>query len=111
MMGRALADLNAPVTKGTSGLLFLTRAETNLDRYQPCIGCGECLDVCPLGLEPSKVSQYVEAGRPLETAGYGALECFECGCCSYSCPSNRPLVQFMQVAKAAYRQQLQRRSA
>ncbi|NCF09204.1 MAG: electron transport complex subunit RsxC [Gammaproteobacteria bacterium] len=103
MMGRALADLNAPVTKGTSGLLFLTRAETNLDRYQPCIGCGECLDVCPLGLEPNKVSQYVEVGRALETEEFGPLECFECGCCSYSCPSNRPLVQFMQVAKAAYR--------
>ena len=103
MMGRALADLDAPVTKGTSGLLFLTRAETNLDRYQPCIGCGECLDVCPLGLEPNKVSQYVEVGRPLETAEFGVMECFECGCCSYSCPSNRPLVQFMQVAKAAYR--------
>ena len=103
MMGRALADLDAPVTKGTSGLLFLTRGETNLDRYQPCIGCGACLDVCPMGLEPNKVSQYVEVGRPLETAEFGVMECFECGCCSYSCPSNRPLVQFMQVAKAAYR--------
>jgi len=109
MMGRTLGDLSAPVTKGTSGLLFLTRAETNLDTYQPCIGCGECLDVCPLGLEPSKVSQYVEAGRPLETADYGTLECFECGCCSYTCPSNRPLVQFMQVAKAAYRQEAAKR--
>jgi len=103
MMGRALGDLNAPVTKGTSGLLFLTRAETNLDRYSPCIGCGECLDVCPLGLEPNRASVYIEAGRALETEEFGVLECFECGCCSYSCPSNRPLVQFMQVAKAAYR--------
>lgn len=109
MMGRALADLDVPVVKGTSGLLFLTRAETNLDRYGPCIGCGECLDVCPLGLEPSKVSQYVEWGRPLETEVYGVLDCFECGCCSYVCPSNRPLVQFMQVAKTAYRNQLAKR--
>ncbi len=109
MMGRALADLNAPVTKGTSGLLFLTREETNLDRYLPCIGCGECLDVCPLGLEPNRVSQYVEVGRPLETEGFGVMECFECGCCSYSCPSNRPLVQFMQVAKAAYRHEAARK--
>ncbi|GAB4361964.1 MAG: electron transport complex subunit RsxC [Gammaproteobacteria bacterium] len=107
MMGRALANLDVPLIKGSSGLLFLTREETNLDRYGPCISCGECLDVCPLGLEPNKVSQYVEYGRPLETEPYGAMDCFECGCCSYVCPSNRPLVQFIQVAKTAYRNRIQ----
>lgn len=103
MMGRTIADLGVSVTKGTSGLLFLTEAETNLDGYQPCISCGECVDACPMGLEPNRVSQYMEAGRPLETEQFGVKECFECGCCSYSCPAKRPLVQFMQVAKAAYR--------
>ena len=105
MMGRAVGDLGVPVTKGTSGLLFLTEDETNLDTYQACIGCGECLDACPMGLQPNRVSQYIEAGRPLETEIFGVMECFECGCCSYSCPSNRPLVQFMQVGKSAYRKQ------
>ncbi len=108
MMGRALADMSAPITKGTSGLLFLTGEETNMDSYQPCISCGKCLDVCPLGLEPNRVSQYVEVGRSLETETYGPLECFECGCCSYVCPSNRPLVQFMQMAKGAYRREAAR---
>ncbi len=103
MMGRTIADLGVSVTKGTSGLLFLTEAETNLSSYQPCISCGECLDACPMGLEPNRVSQYMEVGRPLETEQFGVKECFECGCCSYSCPSNRPLVQFMQAAKVAYR--------
>jgi electron transport complex protein RnfC len=101
MMGRTLGDLEVPVLKGTSGLLFLTHAETDLERYQPCVNCGDCLDVCPLGLEPSRVSQYVENGRPLETESFGAMDCFECGCCAYVCPSNRPLVQFMRVAKSA----------
>ena len=110
MMGRALADMNAPITKGTSGLLFLTGEETNMDSYQPCISCGQCLDACPLGLEPNRVSQYVEFGRPLETETYGPLECFECGCCSYVCPSNRPLVQFMQMAKGAYRREAARKN-
>jgi len=105
MMGRTIADLGVSVTKGTSGLLFLTEAETNLNSYQPCISCGECLDACPMGLEPNRVSQYIEVNRPLETEQFGVKECFECGCCSYSCPSHRPLVQFMQVAKAAYRRQ------
>lgn len=105
MMGRTIADLDVSVTKGTSGLLFLTAAETSINRYQPCISCGECVDACPMGLEPNRVSQYMEVGRPLETLQFGVKECFECGCCSYSCPSHRPLVQFMQVAKAAYRRQ------
>lgn len=105
MMGRTIADLDVSVTKGTSGLLFLTAAETSITSYQPCISCGECVDACPMGLEPNRVSQYMEVGRPLETEQFGVKECFECGCCSYSCPSHRPLVQFMQVAKAAYRRQ------
>jgi electron transport complex protein RnfC len=46
---------------------------------------------------------FVEAGRPLETETYGALDCYECGCCTYVCPAERPLVQFMQVAKSAMR--------
>ena len=26
--------------------------------------------------------------------------CMECGCCSYGCPANRPLVQTNKLAKA-----------
>ena len=29
--------------------------------------------------------------------------CMECGCCSYVCPANRPLVQNNRLAKSAYR--------
>jgi electron transport complex protein RnfC len=27
-------------------------------------------------------------------------ECFECGCCSYVCPSHIPLVQQFRIAKS-----------
>ena len=37
----------------------------------------------------------------LETERFGALDCYECGSCTYVCPSERPLVQFIQVAKSA----------
>lgn len=103
MMGRALPTTNIPMIKGTNGFVFMTKEETYLGDYSPCIQCGRCLEVCPLGLEPQKISMFVEAGRPLETETYGTLDCFECGCCSYSCPSKRPLVQFIQVAKSAHR--------
>jgi electron transport complex protein RnfC len=29
------------------------------------------------------------------------LDCVECGSCSYTCPSNRPLVDFIRLGKAA----------
>jgi H+/Na+-translocating ferredoxin:NAD+ oxidoreductase subunit C len=103
MMGRALPRLDLPVTKGMNGLLALTGRGPFEMGYGPCIQCARCVDACPLGLEPDQVSVRVEAGKPLETEPYGATECYECGCCTYVCPSGRPLLQFMQVAKSALR--------
>lgn len=103
MMGRTLPRLDVPVVKGLNGLVVLTGDAAAADGFQACIACGRCLDACPLGLEPDQVSIRVEAGRALETPPFGVAECYECGCCSYVCPSARPLVQFMQLAKSALR--------
>ena len=103
MMGRTLARLDVPLVKGMNGLVILTGKGPLEDGYDACIRCARCLDACPLGLEPDQVSVRVEAGRTLDTERHGALDCYECGCCSYVCPSGRPLVQFMQVAKGALR--------
>lgn len=35
---------------------------------------------------------------------YGANACMECGCCSFVCPANRPLVQRHKLAKAAIKE-------
>jgi electron transport complex protein RnfC len=103
MMGRSLPRLDVPLIKGMNGLVLLTGKGPLEDGFAACIRCGRCLDACPLGLEPDLVSIRVEAGRPLDTEPHGPLDCYECGCCSYVCPSGRPLVQFMQVAKGALR--------
>lgn len=103
MMGRALPRLDLPLIKGMNGLLLLIGRGPFERGFQACIQCGRCLEACPLGLEPDQVSIRVEAGRPLETETYGALDCYECGCCTYVCPSERPLLQFMQVAKSTLR--------
>ena len=34
----------------------------------------------------------------------GAMNCMECGSCSYSCPAKKPLVQSMRAAKAFLRE-------
>ncbi|MFP4087581.1 MAG: electron transport complex subunit RsxC [Desulfobacteraceae bacterium] len=99
MMGFAVPDLNIPVTKTTSGVLFLTEDEIDTHPHGHCIRCGWCLEACPMGLSPNEIGVYVEAGRAGETSQFGVFECFECGCCAYTCPAKRPLVQFIRLAK------------
>jgi electron transport complex protein RnfC len=99
MMGFAISDLDIPVTKTTSGVLFLTDEEIDAKPHSHCIRCGWCLDACPMGLSPNEIGIYVEAGRAEDTSQFGLFECFECGCCAYVCPAKRPLVQFIRIGK------------
>ncbi len=99
MMGFAVPTLDIPVTKTTSGILFLSEDEIDARPYGQCIRCGWCMEACPMGLLPNEIGVYVEAGRPGDTSQFGVFECFECGCCAYVCPAKRPLVQFIRLAK------------
>ena len=99
MMGFAISNLDVPVTKTTSAVLFLTEDEIDTHPHSQCIRCGWCLDACPMGLEPKEIGIYVEANRAEDTEPLGVFECFECGSCAYVCPAKRPLVQFIRLAK------------
>ena len=99
MMGFAVSDLDIPVTKTTSSVLFLTEDEIDTSPLSACIRCGWCLEACPMGLEPKEIGIYVEANQAEDTEPFGVFECFECGSCAYVCPAKRPLVQFVRLAK------------
>ena len=103
MMGFATSDLDTPVTKTTSGIVFLSSREVDRHQGSACIRCGRCLDACPMGLESMMVALYVEAGRGKETTPFGVMDCFECGSCAFVCPAHRPLVQLIRLAKQAVR--------
>ncbi|KAF0182372.1 MAG: rnfC [Nitrospirae bacterium] len=101
MMGFALFTLDMPVTKGTSGILALPESEvTHVDKFGPCIRCGRCIEVCPMGLIPSMLSVTAEKGFYEDAKAYNLYDCFECGTCTYVCPSKRPIVHLVRLAKS-----------
>jgi len=107
MMGQAVACLDAPITKGVSGILVFRARELaapSAKKSFPCIKCGKCIESCPMGLNPSTLGM-LAAKRQYDTMAdtYRLGACFECGTCSYVCPANIPLVQQFRVAKQVLR--------
>jgi electron transport complex protein RnfC len=103
MTGHALGTLDVPVTKGTSGIVALPAGEVApaIIGDQPCIRCGRCPDACPMSLEPYAIANYAQQQMWDAAADRHALDCIECGICSYVCPTKRPLLQSIRLAKAA----------
>lgn len=99
MMGRAVANLDAPTLKGTSALLFLTEKQTKRAPASACIRCGKCADACPMGLEPFLLNRLAKAGDMEALENNAVQDCIECGCCLYSCPANIPLLDNIRIAK------------
>lgn len=99
MMGVAQYDLKATVQKATSGLLLLTDEEVGHAEETPCVRCGNCVSVCPVGLVPTALIKYAQYKRPEDSVAYGIWNCMECGSCQYNCPANIPLVQWLRIGK------------
>ena len=106
MMGQALSSLDIPITKGTSGFVAFTSKETGsrLEEY-PCIRCAYCVDACPIHLNPAQLG-LLAINREYERMvdEFHLMDCFECGSCSYVCPSHIPLVQRFRESKAIVRE-------
>lgn len=103
MMGLGQFDMGVPVLKGTSGVLCLREAEVAQFEGGPCIRCGHCVDVCPMGLVPSAMGLLSERCVFEDLAGRHVADCIECGSCAFVCPSRRPLVQLFRRGKAEVR--------
>jgi electron transport complex protein RnfC len=103
MMGFTVASLDAPVTKGTSGVTVLSRQEVRKADETTCLRCGRCTDVCPLRLVPTKIALASRAGNLELAKRYHIAACIECGCCAYLCPASIPLVQLIRAGKAMLR--------
>ena len=103
MMGNAVADLDTPIVKGTTGVVVLAREQTRAEATYPCIHCGRCLDACPVFLNPSTLGDYARLQRYEDMEALHLADCMLCGSCSYVCPSNIPLAQMFSAGKSALR--------
>ena len=99
MMGRAMVNLDSPVTKGCSGITVMSGRDAQRREATQCIKCAKCVAACPMGLEPYYLSKMTQK------KGWDALEeqmitsCIECGCCQASCPSSLPLLDWVRLGK------------
>lgn len=100
MMGKAVHNTDIPVVKGMSGIILIPRSESARKETKPCIRCAKCVTVCPLGLEPYLLMTLTEKGM-FEKAGKESItDCMECGSCAYTCPANRPLLDYIRLGKS-----------
>lgn len=99
MMGKAVTSLDVPVCKGTNSITVLTGVDAHRKPVKPCIRCGKCVEVCPMGLEPyllatlSCMKEYEKLEREDVTC------CISCGSCQFTCPSHRPLLDNILIGK------------
>ncbi|MFW6035502.1 MAG: electron transport complex subunit RsxC [Halothermotrichaceae bacterium] len=100
MTGFAQPTTDVPVVKGTSGIVVFQDSEVENIEPQPCIKCARCIDVCPQFLMPVTLANYSKHEMYEDLDKLPVLNCIECGSCSYICPSNRPLMQYIKLGKA-----------
>lgn len=65
-----------------------------------CMGCGKCVDVCPINLSPILIKRALEDKDMDLLKDFRSETCIQCGLCSYVCPSRIELTDAMAKAKA-----------
>ena len=106
-MGVAIYTLDAPIMKNNNAIVAFNKKDAKNPRESACIHCGRCIEACPMGLNPTVYAKSMRLARSADRAE--RLDrakvnlCIECGCCSFVCPANRPLVENNKVAKSELR--------
>ena len=100
MMGRALTTDEVPVCKGTNSITILSGSDARRKPADPCIRCGKCVNVCPMGLEPYLLAT-LSSKKLLDRAeAEDVVSCIECGSCQFTCPSHRPILDNIRNGKS-----------
>lgn len=100
MMGRSMVNIDSPVIKGTSGILLMNEKEAARKPMRNCIRCSKCVSACPMGLEPYLLMKLAQLNFTDRMEEEKVMDCIECGSCSYTCPSDRALLDYIRLGKA-----------
>jgi electron transport complex protein RnfC len=109
MMGISQWTLDVPVVKATSGILAWDTPPPALE--YACISCSRCVGHCPMRLVPTQLMKCVKYENLTLAENWGILDCVECGCCQYVCPSKIPLVHWIRWGKNEVMSLKQKKSA
>ena len=107
MMGIALSSLEEPVAKRNNAITIMSPEDARVREATACIHCGKCVSACPMKLNPTIFTRALAlpgtADKVAALEEGGITLCMECGCCSFVCPANRPLMQNNRLAKIEVR--------
>ena len=99
MMGRAMVNLDSPVTKGCSGITVMSGRDAQRREATQCIKCAKSVSACPMGLEPYYLSKMTQKKGWDELEALMITSCIECGCCQSTCPAYLPLLDWVRLGK------------
>lgn len=103
MMGIAITSDELPILKQNNAILAFDEAEARQYATTDCIRCGRCVAACPMELMPTKLEKAVEKKDVDALLSLDIMTCMECGCCAFSCPAGRRLVQAIRLGKSYVR--------
>lgn len=89
MRGKAIPSDELIITKDLKTILVLPN---NYVPESPCIKCGKCSEVCPVGLMPSLIINNRKKSKYIN-------KCISCGLCSYVCPSKINVREIVEKLK------------
>ena len=99
MTGMCAPNTSIPIAKATGGILVLDKQDAASVEEGPCLRCGKCVEMCPIGLHPLKIKIAADADRIDECKRLHVMDCTLCGSCSFICPAHRWLTASFKVAK------------